>query len=76
MRDTAHVLSLTLGAVVLLAVLWDGVHPHELGEGGTPVTHESLAPLQFDPVPAWALVDEVTPLRLRGAPGRVPLHCG
>ena len=52
MRDTAHVLSLTLGAVVLLAVLWDGVHPHELGEGGTPVTHESLAPLQFDPVPA------------------------
>ncbi len=68
MSDTERVLSLTLGAVVLLAVLWDGVHLHALGEGGMPVTHESIAPLQFDPVPAWALVDEVTPLRLRGAP--------
>src|SRR5712691_1136244 len=71
MKCTIRALSMTLGAVILLAVLCNGVYPHEPGEGGTPVTQESIAPLQFDPVPAWALVDEVTPLRLRGAqPGQ------
>jgi len=68
MRDPARVRSLTLGVMVLLAVLGDGGHPPALGEGETPVPPESLATVQFDPVPAWALVDEVTPLRLRGAP--------
>ena len=71
MQRIKRTLALTLGAVTLLGVLCDGAHPHEPEAGGTQVTQESLATLQFDPVPAWALVDEVTPLRLRGAqPGQ------
>src|SRR5262249_1754238 len=73
MRDTTRVRSLTLGALVLWAVLWGGEHPYALGEGETPVPYESVAPVQFDPVPEWALVDEVTPLRLHGAPPGQPV---
>src|SRR2546429_371763 len=70
MQRTRCALCLLCITVILSVVLGDGVHP-EAKEGGVPISHERLTPLQFDPVPAWALGDEVTPLRLRGAqPGQ------
>jgi dienelactone hydrolase len=72
MREPVWIFALTLGAMVLLAGLADGARPPELGGGATLIAVESRATLQFDPVPAWALADEITPLRLRGAePGQV-----